>query len=99
MQTAAVEELRRFLSRTAPFYGEREGKKSGLDTLDQLLGGGLPKGAITILTGDRGAGRLTLAARIAAEETERAARSHGSTPKARSILRRSRRQASSCRVC
>jgi cell division inhibitor SulA/protein ImuA len=70
MQTATVEELRQYLSRTAPFYGEREGKKSGLDTLDHLLGGGLPKGGLTILTGDRGAGRLTIAARIAAEETK-----------------------------
>src|SRR5690606_21964225 len=71
MQPAAtVEALRQFLSRTAPFYGQREGKKSGLDALDQLLGQGLPKGAIVVLTGERGAGRLTLAARIAAEETK-----------------------------
>jgi len=53
---AAVEALRQFLSRTAPFHEEREAK-------------GLPPG-ITVLTGDRGAGRLTYAARFAAEETK-----------------------------
>lgn len=68
--TATVDELRQFLMRTAPFYGEREGKRSGLETLDQLLGRELPKGSIVVLTGDRGAGRLTLAARMAAEETK-----------------------------
>ncbi len=71
MQTAAtVEALRQYLSRTAPFYGEREAKKSGFDPLDRLLGGGVPKGALTVLTGARGAGRLTLAAQLAAEETK-----------------------------
>jgi hypothetical protein len=58
MQAATVEELRRYLARTAPF--QREAHEPG---------DGLPKGAITVLTGDRGAGRLTYAAKLAAEET------------------------------
>lgn len=72
MQTAirSVEGLRQYISRTAPFYGEREGRKSGQERLDQLLGGGLPKGGLTLLTGPNGVGRLTLAARIVAEETK-----------------------------
>lgn len=74
MQTAvqSVEGLRRYISRTAPFQGEREGKRTGLSGLDHLLGRGLPKGGLTLLTGPPGTGRLTLAARIAAEETKAA---------------------------
>jgi recombination protein RecA len=59
VQSSTVEELRQRLSRSAPYLGERP-----------TLSRGIPKGAITILTGDRGAGRLTFAAKIAAEETK-----------------------------
>jgi hypothetical protein len=61
---ADLDGLRTYLARTAPFRGgEREARRVGLD-LD------LPKGAITVLAGVAGAGRTSLAARIAAEETK-----------------------------
>lgn len=66
-----LNEIRALLRSQAPFVGERGGRSTGAESLDRLLAGGFPKGAITVLTGLWGAGRLTIAARVAAEETRR----------------------------
>lgn len=64
-----VEELRRQLRAQAPFLGDREGVPSGLEALDGLLGGGFPGGAVTVLSGVPGSGRMTLATALLARHT------------------------------
>lgn len=66
-----VESIRCYLKARAPRLPERtDGRSTGLPEIDRLLEGGLPKGAITVLTGPLGAGRMTIAARALAEETK-----------------------------
>src|SRR5215510_4279077 len=66
-----VEAIRRYLKTRAPRLPEKvDGRSTGLPEIDRLLEGGLPKGAITVLTGPLGAGRMTIAARALAEETK-----------------------------
>ncbi len=68
-----VRVLREFLRNKASFLGPREAQRTGLESLDRLLNGGLPKAALTVLTGVPGSGRMTIAGRVLAEQT-RAAR-------------------------
>ena len=68
-QPTNLDEIRALLRKKAPFVGERGGRATGEDALDQLLAGGFPKGGISVLTGLAGSGRLTIAARLLAEET------------------------------
>lgn len=63
--------LRAYLRSKAPFLGPREAQASGVEGLDQLLNGGWPKGALTVLTGLPGSGRMTIAGRALAEQTRR----------------------------
>jgi hypothetical protein len=65
----AIAQLKTLLAAQAPFVGDRERRPTGMATLDRLLGGGLPRGAITVLTGPLGAGRRTVAAGLCARET------------------------------
>lgn len=75
MVTAAVkdlEQLRQWMRNhgAPPPVVSREALRSGSDALDQLLpDGGFPLGAVTVLSGLSGVGRMTLAARMAARET------------------------------
>ena len=73
VQTARtdVQALRAYLRAKAPFLGTREGLATGFEGLDQILNGGFPKSARTVITGQPGAGRMTLAAQALAEETRR----------------------------
>lgn len=65
-----VEQLRRLIhARTPMATAPGAVRSSGLSELDRLLEGGFPKSALTVLTGVSGAGRMTIAARILAEET------------------------------
>jgi hypothetical protein len=65
-----VESIRQYLKAKSPILPERtDGRSTGMPGIDRLLDGGLPKGAISVLTGPSGAGRTTIAARILAEET------------------------------
>lgn len=50
---------------------ERRSVKSGLDTLDTLLGGGLASGTATLILGAAGTGKSTLAAQFAATAAKR----------------------------
>lgn len=77
MKQAAIHDidaLRSYVGQQAPFIGRPDGLKTGIEALDHLLaprgGGGLPKGAITVLQGPQGSGRSSLAARMLAHETE-----------------------------
>lgn len=71
VQTARsdVQALRAYLRAKAPFLGTREGLATGSEGLDQILNGGFPKGALTVVTGQFGSGRLTLAAQALAQQT------------------------------
>lgn len=62
-------EIRALLQAQAPFLAEREGLSSGHDDLDRLLSGGFPRGGLVVLSGLSGAGRMTVAAGVLAEET------------------------------
>jgi hypothetical protein len=68
-----VETIRQYLKAKAPaqfsLSQRSDGRSTGIPVIDRLLDGGLPKGAITVLTGPSGAGRTTLAAQVLAEET------------------------------
>jgi protein ImuA len=67
-----LDTLRRQLQASAPRSLEARGGarlRTGDEGLDQLLEGGLPRGAWTVLGGAPGAGRLTLAAGALALET------------------------------
>lgn len=71
VQTARsdVQALRAYLRAKAPFLGTRDGLATGSEGLDQILNGGFPKGALTVITGQVGSGRLTLAAQALAQQT------------------------------
>ncbi len=72
MQTAIpkdVEALARYLRQTAPFLGGRGGRDTGIEVLDRLVPGGLPLGALTVVSGLAGSGRATVAAHVLAQET------------------------------
>ena len=66
-----VDSLRRYLKShaSATPLQRTDGRPTGLPPLDRLLEGGVPKGAITVLTGVAGTGRMSIAARLLAEET------------------------------
>lgn len=65
-----LERLRQYLKARAPLLDRRGAVlASGIEGLDALLDGGLPRGGITVLSGPAGAGRMTLAARVVARET------------------------------
>lgn len=72
VQTARgdVRALRAFLRSKAPFLGLREAIGTGVEGLDQILNGGLPKASLTVITGLAGAGRTSLAARVLAARTQ-----------------------------
>jgi hypothetical protein len=65
-----LEQLRQILRAKTPRV-ERKGEvlATGIESLDRLLEGGVPKGGITVLAGSPGSGRMTLAARLIANET------------------------------
>ena len=54
---------------------ERSNAPSGLETLDRLCGGGLPRGTSTVLMGSAGTGKSTLAAQFVTTAAERGERS------------------------
>ena len=62
--------IRAYLKTHAPFLADREDVSSGSSALDSLLLGGLPKGSLTVVTGEIGTGRMTLAAQALRQETE-----------------------------
>jgi hypothetical protein len=65
-----VHALRQYLKAEAPYLPKKADVRStGIAAIDRLLEGGIPKAAITVLTGPAGAGRMTIAARALAEET------------------------------
>ncbi|MEQ8277046.1 MAG: hypothetical protein RMA76_27395 [Deltaproteobacteria bacterium] len=70
-RTTDLDAIRALLKKKAPFVGERGGRPTGVPELDRLLGGGFVKGGITVLTGLPGSGRMSIAARLLAEETHR----------------------------
>ena len=59
--------IRTYLKAHAPFLADREDVSSGSSGLDQVIGG-FPKGSLTVVTGELGTGRLTLAARALRRE-------------------------------
>ena len=63
--------IRAYLKTHAPFLADREDITSGSSALDRLLSGGLPRGSLTVVTGEVGTGRLTLAGQALKRETER----------------------------
>ncbi|MCB9654096.1 MAG: hypothetical protein H6729_08215 [Deltaproteobacteria bacterium] len=64
-----VEELRVYLQRGAPFLAQKARRPTGLEVVDHLLGGGFPKGAVTVIAGRAGDGRMSLATALLAAET------------------------------
>lgn len=67
-----VESIRQYLKVQNPSLGlsrAADTRATGIAQIDRLLDGGLPKGAISVLTGSSGAGRMTIAAQAIAEET------------------------------
>ncbi|MCC7382807.1 MAG: hypothetical protein IT384_13305 [Deltaproteobacteria bacterium] len=74
MSTAAVtdlESLRQWMRTQGapPLPRREEALPSGSDALDALIGGGFPKGGVTVLAGPSGVGRMSLAAQLLARET------------------------------
>ncbi len=63
--------IRAYLRRHAPFLSDREDVSSGSQAIDGLLAGGIPKGSLTVIAGELGTGRMTLAAQALREETRR----------------------------
>ena len=63
--------IRAYLKSHAPFLSDREDVSSGSQALDRLLLGGLPRGSLTVITGEVGTGRMTLAAQALCQETQR----------------------------
>lgn len=63
--------IRDYLKTHAPFLADREDVSSGSTALDRLLLGGLPRGSLTVITGEIGTGRMTLAAQALRRETQR----------------------------
>lgn len=74
MRTAVIQDvdgLRQYLKASAPWIAQTHAVlPSGNALLDRLLDGGFPKGALTVLTGLLGAGRMTIAAKLLARETK-----------------------------
>lgn len=66
-----IASLRRFIQQTAPFVGDREGLSCGWAGLDARLGGGLPRGALSVVTGAQGGGRRRLAVMALAAASRR----------------------------
>lgn len=66
MNRSEVERLRDRIRAQAPFLGHRPPEPTGWAELDQALGGGLPRGGLTVVAGEEGGGRTTLVARILA---------------------------------
>jgi hypothetical protein len=65
-----LDALKRYLRDKAPIVRPpKDVVATGLESLDRLLEGGLPRGAITLITGLSGMGRMTIAARAMAVET------------------------------
>jgi hypothetical protein len=68
-----VDSIRQYLKARAPAKSilpeKTDGRSTGIAAIDRLLEGGLPKGAITVLTGPAGTGRMTIAASALAVET------------------------------
>jgi protein ImuA len=67
-----LESIKRYLgthARRADELSRGQVRASGLAALDQLLDGGFPKGALTIISGTSGVGRMSLAAKLLAQET------------------------------
>ncbi|MBK8010611.1 MAG: hypothetical protein IPK13_04635 [Deltaproteobacteria bacterium] len=64
-----VAELRAYLQRGAPFLAQKARRPTGFEVVDRLLGGGFPKGAVTVIAGRAGNGRMSLAAALLAAET------------------------------
>lgn len=64
-----VRALRAYLRSKAPFLGARESIETGTEALDQILNGGIPKGALTVITGQLGSGRMSLAGQVLAAQT------------------------------
>ena len=60
----SLAELRQELAQIVPLSAKPEGVATGLAALDQALGGALPKGLITEITGQAGSGRTTLLRRL-----------------------------------
>jgi hypothetical protein len=73
MQAAAIQDLeglKHYLKKAAPHRPPiGDAISTGISSLDQMIGGGFPKGAITVLTGLSGAGRMSLAAKVLGEKT------------------------------
>lgn len=66
-----VSSIRRFLEAKNPRLPPKtDTRPTGFLEIDRLLEGGIPKGAITVLTGSSGAGRMSIAARMLAQETK-----------------------------
>lgn len=70
-QAPNLAQLREYLRARAPRVDRIAGRAiaTGDEALDRLLDGGFPKGAITVVSGVAGAGRMTLAAKLIAHET------------------------------
>jgi hypothetical protein len=67
-----LEGLKHYLQKAAPHRPAAiDGIPTGIEALDRLIGGGFPKGAITVITGLSGAGRMSLAGKVLAEKTAR----------------------------
>lgn len=67
-----LDALKRYLGQSAPFQGGPTGRETGIAALDRLLargGGGLPRGALTLVGGAPGSGRASLVAHVLARET------------------------------
>ena len=65
-----LEKLRQTLAQKTPFLSDGARHRSGIEAFDEFLGGGLPKGALSVLTGELGMGRLSLAAKACVHETQ-----------------------------
>jgi hypothetical protein len=66
-----VTSIRRFLeAKNLRLPGRDDTRPTGFLEIDRLLEGGIPKNAITVLTGSSGAGRMSLVARMLSLETK-----------------------------
>ncbi len=64
--------IRAYLKSHAPFLADRDDISSGSSALDSLLMGGFPQGSLTVVAGEMGTGRMTLAAQALRRETDQA---------------------------
>lgn len=65
IETGGIVVFPRLVPRPEPREVERWELKTGDETLDDLLGGGLPGNSTTLITGDTGAGKSILSAKLA----------------------------------